>query len=77
MNAAAFAIGTSTCCGNGKASGEPQTVFRLYPGDLLIVRAGGGRRRAIGTRALCTCRVAQHWSVNFAASQLVDGSSHA
>jgi hypothetical protein len=50
---------------------------RPYPGDLLIVRAGTGRKRAIGTRALCSCRVAQHRSVAFAAGQLIDRSSHA
>ena len=50
-------------------------LFRLYREERLTVRRGGGRKRALGTRAPMTLPQGpnQRWSLDFVADQLVDG----
>src|SRR3974390_3717476 len=50
-------------------------LFRLYREEKLAVRRGGGRKRAIGTRApmMVPAALNDRWSLDFVSDQLTDG----
>jgi putative transposase len=50
-------------------------LFRLYREEKLAVRRRGGRKRAIGTRALMLVPMVPNdrWSLDFVSDQLTDG----
>lgn len=50
-------------------------LFRLYREEKLTVRRGGGRKRALGTRAPMTVPVLPNdrWSLDFVSDQMTDG----